>query len=96
MRKLDVTVHLNGDVFTAETRPHDYMAFDLESKKRGWGSLAEVPSTWEAFISWRALSRTRQISMPFEAFAEQADYINAEQAEVEALPKDQTADSSSS
>ena len=74
MKKLAVHVVLDdGTVLDAETRTADYVAYEAEARKRGWGGVSDSPSSWEAFVSYRALSRTRAISMPFDAFLAAVD-----------------------
>jgi hypothetical protein len=95
----------DGTVHDTETRSADYVAYEAESKKRGWGTLSDAPSTWEAYVSYRALIRGRLISMPFGdpaspqpgSFMAEADEIEATPiAEVEPFPKELSDDSSPS
>lgn len=93
MKKLDVRVVMeDGTEYTGQSRASDYVRYETTAKGKGWGSLGDNPSTWEAFISWAVLQRTKQISLPFEKFLEEADVIDASPvAEVEALPKNLSA-----
>lgn len=98
MRKLHITVRMDdGTVYEADTRSADYVAFEVEARKRGWGGLSDSPSSWEAFISYRSLIRTRQISMPFDKFLAEVDELDASPIpEAEPFPKTLLDDSSSS
>lgn len=88
MRKLEIFVKMeNGEEHKVSSRSTDYVAYEAESRKRGWGTLAESPSTWEAFVAYRALIRTRAISMPFEMFMDSVDIIEANPTESEPLGK---------
>lgn len=92
MRKLEIHVVMeDGSVHDVSSRSADYVAYEAEARKKGWGSLSESPSTWEAYVAYRALIRTRLISMPFDRFLETVDIIEATPAETEALPKALTA-----
>lgn len=98
MRKLNVRVRMDdGSEYEAETRSADYVAYEAESRKRGWGSISDSPSSWEAFVAYRALIRTRALSMPFDKFLAEVDELVAEpKAEADPFPKEQSDDSSSS
>jgi hypothetical protein len=88
MRKLEIVVVMeNGDKYEVSSRSSDYVAFEAESRKKGWGSLADSPSTWEAYVAYRALLRTRAISMPFDVFMDSVDIIEATPQETEPLGK---------
>jgi len=88
MRKLDIAVKMeDGTEHHVSSRSADYVAYEAEARKKGWGSLSDSPSTWEAFVAYRALIRTREISMPFERFLETVDIIEATPSETEPLPK---------
>lgn len=92
MKKLEIYVKMeNGTEHRVSSRSADYVAFEAEARKKGWGSLADSPSTWESFVAYRALIRTREISMPFDAFLEQVDIIEASPTETEPLGKGLTA-----
>ena len=98
MRKLNIrAVMIDGSVLEAETRATDYVAYEAESRKRGWGSISDSPSSWEAFVSYRALVRTRAISLPFDKFLAEVDELDATPVpEADPFPKDLSGDSSSS
>lgn len=87
MKKLDIKVTMeDGSVYTGQSRASDYVRYETNAKAKGWGTLSDNPSTWEAFVSWAVLQRTKQISMPFEKFLEEADIVDATPvAEVEPL-----------
>jgi hypothetical protein len=88
MRKLEIHVVMDdGSQHDVSSRSADYVAYEAEARKKGWGTLSESPSTWEAFVAYRALIRTREISMPFDRFLESVDIIEATPVEAEALPK---------
>lgn len=88
MRKLEILVKMDdGTEHHVSSRSSDYVAFEAEARKRGWGTLSDNPSTWEAFIAYRALIRTREISMPWDVFLDSVDIIEATPQETEALPK---------
>lgn len=89
IKKLMVHVVMSdGTIHDTETRSADYVAFEAEAKKRGWGTLQESPSTWESYVSYRALIRGRLISMPFGDPASPAPgSFMAEAEEVEASPQ---------
>jgi len=92
MRKLEITVVMDdGTKHEVSSRSSDYVAYEAEARKKGWGTLSDSPSTWEAFVAYRALLRTRAISMPFEKFLDSVDIIEATPAETEPLPKALTA-----
>jgi hypothetical protein len=87
----------DGTTYEAESRSADYVAYEAESKKRGWGTLQEAPSMWEAYVCYRALLRNRLVSMPFGdpaspnpgSFLAQVDELEATPiAEVEPFPKE--------
>ena len=95
MRKLEIHVVMDdGTEHDVSSRSADYVAYEAEARKRGWGTLSDSPSTWEAFVAYRALIRTREISMPFDRFLETVDIIEATPAETVALGKALTAVSS--
>lgn len=98
MRKLDIRVVMeDGTVYEAETRSADYVAYEAEARKRGWGSISDSPSSWEAFVAYRALMRTRALSMPFDKFIASVDELEATpKPEAESFPKELLDDSSSS
>lgn len=98
MRKLNIrVVMIDGSTHEAETRAADYVAYEAEARKRSWGSISDSPSSWEAFVSYRALVRTRAISLPFDKFLAEVDELEATPVpEAEAFPKEQSDDSSSS
>ena len=113
MKRLNVHVEMeNGAVHETVTRAVDYIAYESEAKKRGWGTLSDNPSSWEAFIAYRALLRERLISMPFGnpdlpqpgTFLADAVMIECSSQKADengeaadlAYPKDQPADSLSS
>ena len=88
MRKLDILVIMeDGTKHEVSSRSSDYVAFEAEARKKGWGSLADSPSTWEAYVAYRALVRTRAISLPFDKFMESVDVIEATPTETEPLGK---------
>ena len=92
MRKLEIHVVMeDGTAHDVSSRSADYVAYEAEARKKGWGSLSDSPSTWEAYVAYRALIRTREISMPFDRFLESVDIIEATPQETEALPKALTA-----
>jgi len=77
----------DGTTYDSESRSADYVAYEAESKKRGWGTLQEAPSTWESYISYRALVRNRLVSMPFgDPASPNAGSFLAEVDELEATP----------
>jgi hypothetical protein len=95
----------DGTIYDTETRSADYVAYEAEAKKKGWGTLQEAPSTWESFVSYRALIRNRLVSMPFGdpaspkpgSFMAEADEVEATPiVEAEAFPKELSDASSSS
>jgi hypothetical protein len=98
VKKLAIHVVMDdGTTYDAVSRSADYVAYEAEARKRGWGTISESPSSWEAFISYRALIRTRAISMPFDQFLASVDELNASPLEdAEAFPKDLSDASSSS
>lgn len=88
MRKLEIHIKMeDGSEHNVSSRSSDYVAYEAEARKKGWGTLSDSPSTWEAYVAYRALIRTREISMPFDRFLETVDIIEATPAETEALPK---------
>ena len=88
MKKLDITVVMeDGTKHEVSSRSSDYVAFEAEARKKGWGGLSDSPSTWEAYVAYRALIRTRAISMPFEKFMDSVDVIEAVPTETEPLGK---------
>jgi hypothetical protein len=95
MKKLYISVTMeDGTEYKATTRSADYVAYEAEARKKSWGGLSDSPSTWEAYVAYRALIRTRQLSLPFDVFIEQVDDITADPTETEPLGKALTADSS--
>jgi hypothetical protein len=87
MRKLYVRAVLDdGTVLNTTTRTADYMAYESEAKKpsRNWGGIADSPSTWEAYISYRALLRERLISEPFDQFLTHVAELDASSDEPDA------------
>src|SRR6478752_6257146 len=95
----------DGTTHDSESRSADYVAYESESKKRGWGTLQDAPSTWEAYVCYRALVRNRLLSMPFGdpasprdgSFLAEVDELEATPiAEVEPFPKEHSDDSSPS
>lgn len=88
MKKLDIYIKMeDGTEHSVSSRSTDYVAYEAEARKKGWGSLADSPSTWEAFVAFRALVRTRAISMPFDRFLDTVDIIEATPSETEPLGK---------
>jgi len=88
MRKLEIHVVMDdGSQHDVSSRSADYVAYEAEARKKGWGTLSDSPSTWEAFVAYRALIRTREISMPFDRFLESVDIIEATPVEVEPMGK---------
>lgn len=59
----------DGRTLTATTTMQDYLRWESTAKARGWPvGVAENPSTWEAFLSFAALSRTGQYDGKWEQF----------------------------
>ena len=106
MKKLSIHVEMSdGTVHDTFSGMADYVAYEAESKKRGWGTLQESPSTWEAYVSYRALLRQRLVSMPFGdptspkpgSFMGEVVELEANPiVEVEPFPKELSGDSSPS
>lgn len=94
MKKLEIFVKMeDGSEHKVSSRSSDYVAFEAEARKKGWGGIGESPSTWEAYVAYRALIRTRAISMPFDRFMDEVDIIEASPTETEPLGKAPIADS---
>lgn len=93
MKRLDIKVTLDDQSeHKVQTRTSDYVAYETEAKKRGWGTVATNPSTWEAFVAHRAMRRDGAFTGTFDEFVRKVEDIEVNfeaDQDVEPLPTTQ-------
>lgn len=90
MKKLNITTQMaDGRELHSVTSMADYLLWEKTSKKQaGWStSIADNPTTWEAFLAWASLRRTGQIDSSFERFiGGEVDIVDANVIEADPTP----------